>query len=125
MGIQDAVKAYTRAIEANQSISGVFNVASGNYTVGEIGDIVTEAVKELMDMDIKLTIKDIKDFRNYKVSIEKAMNVLSFKPKQDVRQIVEELVRNFDKFQDLNDPNYYNIQIFKTLSQKVEKLQKQ
>src|SRR6202167_247781 len=39
LSIQDAVTAYTRAIETNHKISGVFNVASGNYTVGEVGDL--------------------------------------------------------------------------------------
>ena len=39
LSMQDAVTAYIRAIEANHKISGVFNVASGNYTVGEVGDL--------------------------------------------------------------------------------------
>src|ERR1700684_474840 len=46
LGIQDAVTAYIRAIEANHKISGIFNVASGNYTVGEVGDLVKAAIEE-------------------------------------------------------------------------------
>src|SRR6202453_5471779 len=78
LSIQDAATAYIRAIEANHNISGVFNVASGNYTVGEVGDLVKAAIEERMGMSINLVIKHIQDFRNYKVSIEKAKNVLSF-----------------------------------------------
>src|SRR6202453_621365 len=78
LSIQDAATAYIRAIEANHKISGVFNVASGNYTVGEVGDLVKAAIEERMGMSINLVIKHIQDFRNYKVSIEKAKNVLSF-----------------------------------------------
>lgn len=115
LSIQDAISAYIRAIEANQDISGIFNVASGNYTVGEIGDIVKEIVEEMLDMKIKLTIKHIKDFRNYKVSYEKARKVLSFKPKHDVSYIVKDLVENYDKFKDFDNPNYYNIKVFKSL----------
>src|SRR5208282_660773 len=40
LSIDDAATAYIRAIEANQQISGIFNIASGNYTVGEVGDLV-------------------------------------------------------------------------------------
>src|SRR3974377_703635 len=76
LSIQDAATAYIRAIEANHKISGVFNVASGNYTVGEVGDLVKAAIDERMGTSIQLIIKHIQDFRNYKVSIEKAKNVL-------------------------------------------------
>jgi len=72
LSIQDAVTAYIRAIEANHKISGVFNVASGNYTVGEVGDLVKAAIEERLDTRIHLNIKHVQDFRNYKVSIEKA-----------------------------------------------------
>src|SRR6202046_5328879 len=45
LSIEDAATAYIRAIEANYKISGIFNVASGNYTVGEIGDLVKATVE--------------------------------------------------------------------------------
>ncbi len=45
LGIQDAATAYIRAIEANQKISGIFNIASGNYTVGEVADLVKAAIR--------------------------------------------------------------------------------
>jgi nucleoside-diphosphate-sugar epimerase len=115
LSIQDAATAYIRAIEANSEISGVFNIASGNYTVGEIGDLVKSGVKRNLDLDIKLNIKHIEDYRNYKVSIEKAKKVLSFHPKFDVDDIVENLVNNLKKFEDFENPNYYNIQVFKNL----------
>jgi nucleoside-diphosphate-sugar epimerase len=115
LAIQDAATAYIRAIEANGGISGIFNVASGNYTVGEIGDLVKSGVKKYLNLDIKLIIKHIQDYRNYKVSIEKAKKVLSFHPKHDVETIIEELVENREKFQDFANPNYYNIQVFKKI----------
>jgi nucleoside-diphosphate-sugar epimerase len=118
LAIKDAATAYIRAIESNEDISGIFNVASGNYTVGEIGDLVKSGVKKYLDLDIRLNIKHIRDYRNYKVSIEKARKVLSFHPKNDVESIVEDLVENRDKFQDFGNPNYYNIQVFKKISKK-------
>ncbi|MCK4836060.1 MAG: NAD(P)-dependent oxidoreductase [Candidatus Aminicenantes bacterium] len=115
LSIKDAATAYIRAIEANNDISGVFNIASGNYTVGEIGDLVKSSLKRHLNIDVQLNIKHIQDYRNYKVSFEKAKKVLSFHPKFDVYAIVEDLVENMDKFKDFENPDYYNIQVFKKL----------
>ncbi|HTK82434.1 MAG TPA: SDR family oxidoreductase [Bacteroidota bacterium] len=115
LGVQDAVSAYVRAIEANNEISGIFNVASGNYTLGELGDIVRNNIESELKMDIGLTIKHMHDLRNYKVSFEKAEKVLSFKPKHDAESIVKELIVNRDRFKDFDNPKYYNIEVFKSL----------
>jgi len=45
LSIEDAATAYIRAIESNQKLSGIFNIASGNYTVGEVADLVRSAMK--------------------------------------------------------------------------------
>ena len=120
LSIQDATTAYIRAIEANHRISGVFNVASGNYTVGEVGDLVKSAIEERLGMSIHLVIKHIQDFRNYKVSIEKAKNVLSFHPSHDLKSIVGDLIENMGKFQDWDNPAYSNIGTFKSIESSIE-----
>ena len=107
--------AYIRSIEANSDISGVFNVTSGNYTVGEIADYVSDGVREYLDIYPKLIINHIRDFRNYKVSISKANEVLSFKPRHTIIDIVKNLAENVDKFKDFDNPKYYNIKIFKEI----------
>src|SRR5246127_4416412 len=76
LSIEDAATAYIRAIEANERISGVFNIASGNHTVGEVADLVKSAIGERLDVRVSLDLKHIQDFRNYKVSVDKAANVL-------------------------------------------------
>src|SRR5246500_1715577 len=43
LSIDDAATAYIRAVEADYKISGIFNIASGNYTVGEVADLVRAA----------------------------------------------------------------------------------
>lgn len=113
LSIEDAVSGYIRAVESADGITGIFNLSSGNYTVGEVADLVKEAVEKKMGKDVRLNIKNIKDFRNYKVSNEKAVNILSFKPKHDVTAILDNLIENVDKFKDFDNPNYYNIQVFK------------
>jgi nucleoside-diphosphate-sugar epimerase len=120
LSIQDATTAYIRAIEANHKISGIFNVASGNYTVGEVGDLVKSTIEERLGLRINLCIKHIQDFRNYKVSIEKAKNVLSFHPADEVKSIVANLIDNMDKCRDWDNPLYSNIDTFKAIENGIE-----
>lgn len=120
LAMEDAISAYIRVIEAHESISGIFNIASGNYTVGEVGDLVKSEIEQQLGLRVNLVIRHLQDFRNYKVSFEKAKNVLSFHPQQDVRSIVRELVREMDKFSDWTNPAYYNIQVFRDLDSKID-----
>jgi nucleoside-diphosphate-sugar epimerase len=116
LSIEDATNGYVRAIEASDRISGIFNIASGNYTVGEVGDLVKMAIEEQLGFRVHLTINHKQDFRNYKVSIQKAENVLSFHPNHDVKSIVRNLIEHMDKFQDWDNPQYYNIETLKLLA---------
>ena len=118
--IEDAATAYIRAIEANQNIAGIFNVASGNYTVGEVADLIKSAVEERLNLKINLCIKHVQDFRNYKVSVEKAANVLSFHPSGNVKSIVANLIDNKQQFQDWDNPAYSNIHTFKQVENAIE-----
>lgn len=115
LAIQDAVQAYTKAIQLDHEVSGIFNVASGNFTVGEIANIVKDELEPKVGYEIPVTTKNIFDKRNYKVSTHKAEDVLGFKPTQNIYTIVDELYANLDKFKDFNNPYYYNIQIFRKL----------
>jgi nucleoside-diphosphate-sugar epimerase len=115
LAIQDAASAYTRAVEAPQEISGIFNIASGNYTVGEVADYVKLGVKQHLNIDCRILIKHIQDYRNYKVNFEKAKRVLSFRPRYEVEDIVKELAEHFEYFKDFDNVKYYNIGTFKNL----------
>jgi len=115
LGIQDAVSGYVRSIEAGMGISGIFNVASGNYTLGEIGDLVKSVIEEDMGLEIELKIKHVHDLRNYKVNIDKAREILNFKPTHGVPSIVQDLIANKDYFSDFENPKYYQLETFKAL----------
>lgn len=115
LAMEDAISAYVRVIEANESISGIFNVASGNYTVGEVGDLVRAEIEQQLGKKISLAIHHVQDLRNYKVSIEKAKTVLSFHPQHDVRSIVRQLIKEMDSFSDWENPIYYNIRTFQAI----------
>jgi nucleoside-diphosphate-sugar epimerase len=120
LSIEDATMAYTRAIEANESVSGIFNIASGNHTVGEIGDLVKFTIEEELGKKVALEILHVKDVRNYKVSVERAKTILSFHPHHSVRTIVRNLIDNMDKCSDWDNPRYYNIHVFKALEQAAQ-----
>ena len=119
LSIEDAATAYIRAVEASAKISGVFNLASGNYTVGEVADVVRNTIDERLGLRINLNIQHIQDFRNYKVGTDKAANVLSFHASGSVQSIVVNLIDNLDKFSDWDNPLYSNIQTFKELERKI------
>ncbi|MGH9534131.1 MAG: NAD-dependent epimerase/dehydratase family protein [Terriglobales bacterium] len=117
LGIQDAASAYIRAIEAAPEVSGIFNIASGNFTVGEVGDRVREVLERDLGRKIGLNIKHIQDFRNYQVSIDRARAVLSFHPRASLGAIVEDLLAHRGEIGDWDDPNYFNIQVLRRQEQ--------
>jgi nucleoside-diphosphate-sugar epimerase len=120
LSIEDAATAYIRAIETERKTSGIFNIASGNYTVGEVGDLVKSAVAERLGIEAKLCIKHLEEFRNYKVNTEKAANVLSFHPSGTVQSIVNNLIDHLPLFQDWDNPLYSNILTFQKQSEEVK-----
>ena len=115
LSISDAANAYIRAVEASPTISGIFNIASGNFTVGEVADQVRSAIEKQTGWDINLVIKHQSDLRNYKVTIEKAQTILSFHPQSDISSVIKNLFEHQSQFEDWDNPLYYNIQQFKKL----------
>ena len=116
LDMRDAVSGYLRAIQADYSISGVFNIASDNYTVGQVGDKVKHQMEKLLGRRIGLDIKQIPDLRNYKVTIEKARTVLGFEPSHDVTAMIEDLHAHRDLYGDLEADQYYNIRVFRKMA---------
>ena len=112
LSIKDCVAAYIRAIEADQKISGVFNVASENCTDGVIADVVRNTVREKMGINPTILNNNIKDVRNYKVDCSKAATVLGFSSQNNVKSIVVDLIENISSFHNMDDPKYYNIKTF-------------
>jgi nucleoside-diphosphate-sugar epimerase len=111
--IRDTVMAYIRAVQADYSLSGVFNVTSENATVGQVGDVVKNELERLTGKKVRMEIKNIQDFRNYKVSIEKARTELGFSPQSTIKEIVLNLYEHLDSYTDFENDTYYNIRVFK------------
>jgi len=115
LDIRDAATAYLRAVQAGDSLSGVYNVASGNFTVGQIGERVKGELERHLGGRVGIEIGDLEDFRNYKVAIDRARTSLGFSPKHDVEAIVEDLCEHRHELTDLEDDGYYNIRVFRRM----------
>lgn len=115
LDIRDAISGYIRAIQADYRISGVFNITSDNYTVGQVTDLVKAKLQKLSGKKIGLEIKNIQDFRNYKVKYDKAKTILGYEPNYRVEDIVDDLYEHLEQYGDMDQDNYYNIRVFKNL----------
>ena len=120
LDIRDAMGAFTRAVQAAYSVSGVFNVASGNYTVGQVADLVKEAIEAKTAQRVRMEILDVKDFRNYKVNCARARVELGYEPQYSIRDTVADVHAHADEYGDFGRDEYYNIRIFKALAGKAE-----
>lgn len=116
LDIRDDVSAFLRAVQASGALSGVFNVASGNFTVGQVADMVKEELERETGQRVALDIRDVQDFRNYKVSCERAKVELGFQPQYSVKDMVADVMARRADYGDFEQDGYYNIRVFKTLS---------
>ncbi len=115
LDVRDTASAFLRAVQADKTISGIFNVAKDNFTVGQVADFVKDEVEACTGKKVKIRIKDVQDFRNYKVSCERAKTYLGFQPKYSITDITRALYENLACYGDLDQKPYYNIEVFKTL----------
>lgn len=116
LDIRDAATAYLRAIQADYSLNGVYNITSENYTVGQVGDMVKYEVEKLTGEKINIVLKNIEDYRNYKVTTQKAKTYLGFQPQYSVTDIIEDLYQHKSYLEDYDNDQFYNIRVFKNLN---------
>ncbi len=90
-------------------------MASGNYTVGQVADMVKSELEQLTNKQIGVELKDIQDFRNYKVSMEKAKTVLGYTPEHSIADTVKDIFEHAKEYGDFSDESFYNIIIFKNI----------
>jgi len=115
LAISDIPGAYMKAVEAPLKVSGIFNISSGNFTVGQVAEKVKRHFKAKYKINLELQQNNIKNFRNYKVATKKAEKVLGAKFKGTIDSILEDLDKNIGLKFNFNDDNNYNIKIFKKI----------
>jgi nucleoside-diphosphate-sugar epimerase len=116
LDIRDGAAAFTRAVQASLKLSGVFNVASGNFTVGQVADLVKEELERETGQRVRLDIRNVQDFRNYKVTCDRAKVELGFQPQYAVRDMVADVMAHRAEYGDFEQDRYYNIRVFKRLA---------
>jgi len=116
--VRDTSSAFLRAVQADLSINGVFNVAYDNFTVGLIADLVKDEVERLTGKKISVTVNNMQDFRNYKVTCDKARTYLGFRPKYSVTDMVEAIHEHVGEYGDFSNESFYNIKTFQKLGGK-------
>lgn len=106
--VTDASRAFQLVLESpNDKINKqIFNVASTNLQIKEIGTII----KKLIPATEIETIDAIEDKRSYNVSIEKIKKVLNFKPEKTIEFGIKEISRAIQDgtITDPSEKKYYN-----------------
>ena len=65
--------------------------------------------------DVILERHDIVSLRNKLVSIEKAKTYLGYQPQYDIKETIDNLFENRDKYADFDSDEFYNIRVFRKL----------
>jgi len=115
LGLQDLCNGYRLAVECPAEANGVFNLASFNTTVGELANSVVEIVEKEYKTTISVIDRNIQDYRNYKVSWQKASDILHYHPEQQVSNIIYTLIEHLSEYGDYEQLKYYNIEVFKQI----------
>jgi nucleoside-diphosphate-sugar epimerase len=111
--LKDVVEAYVQCLRADKGdICGeIFNIASGNLRISELGLRVQAALDEL-GIPTKLQPSwDSPPQRNYRVSTRKARNTLGVQASRSIGDAVKEITIRVQSegYDDFDNPRYYNI----------------
>ena len=108
--VEDAGLAYLRALDADLSVGGVFNISSRNYQLGDLGEIVA-AEMEALGVRVTVQTEHRADVRSYRVKTDKAAKVLGFSARKPMAETVRDIVAKVKALpaHSLEQACYYNI----------------
>lgn len=112
--VRDAARAYVRAVEAPLAISGTFNIALANFSVGRIAWEVASVLAD-HGIQVSLQVEHRQDPRSYRVSTRRAREVLGFEGRVSLPQSVSDLLWCIQRGLncDFDNPRYINIEWIK------------
>jgi nucleoside-diphosphate-sugar epimerase len=117
--INDAARAYIACIQAKvPKVRGqIFNIAYKNFRVSEIALRTVDTLKKLgvkVEIDIQQSLGSA---RSYRVSTNKAREVLGITPSISIGESVINMVTNInsEKYTDWDNPIYFNLKYMKVL----------
>lgn len=116
--IRDVIQGYEKALTSDLKYSGVYNLSGDNFTIGNLGQMITDKLKGL-GFEVDLIVKNIEDLRNYKVSIDKIQRDLGYEPNFSPMDSIDEILKqiNINDF-DFEQDIFYNINTFKQIFNK-------
>ncbi len=116
MAITDAIRAYERALSAPKGLSAVYNISSGNFTIGEIGKTLAHTIDSKYGITANVEVDAKPSFRNYRVSTEKAVRELGLDFNGSIESITDDLYEHLGtNLENSNDDLFYNVRTFKKL----------
>lgn len=113
LAMSDSIEAYRKAVEAPQTLSGVFNVCSENVTLGEAAERVRQYFRARHGREVAIAEKHIADVRNYKMSNQRAQDELGVRFTGTIESILAELDEHGSAACDFGDDAYHNVRTFK------------
>ena len=111
LNVRDAAAAYLKALNANPSLTGIFNIAHENYMIGHLAEEVAAALREC-EINVAIETQGRWDLRNYRVSLKKAQELLGFRAAISISQCVKDIVERVRSGQnaDFDNPRYTNVE---------------
>ena len=94
-------------LDKNKTNGQIFNIASYNFKISQIGKIIKKIYPTIKIENQKGNY----DKRNYKVSSDKAKKILNFKPKVSIEKGIKDLVTftKKNKIKNIKQKKYLNI----------------
>jgi nucleoside-diphosphate-sugar epimerase len=113
LDVRDAARAYIAAIDADSDVSGIFNVAGENFSIGALAKTVQRTLCEF-GIDTHLDIRHQPDLRSYRVSTRRAEAEFGFRTQIPMDETVRSIVRDIRaRDLDVDDPRHFNVQQMK------------
>jgi nucleoside-diphosphate-sugar epimerase len=125
--VSDLSRVYIACVEApDDKVRGrIFNVVEKNYRILELAHWVREAFKPIKKIEIEVDYSSYKT-RSYRVSGKRIEVELGFRPLVNVKQSVEQMIKNVETngHVDLMHPRHYNIEWMTLLHDMEQNLSK-
>jgi nucleoside-diphosphate-sugar epimerase len=114
--VNDAAAAYVCAIECDPDVTGIFNIAQRNYSMGELAEEVALALEEF-ELRVPIVLDNRQDVRSYRVSTKRALDVLGFRAARPMRETVLDIMRGIaeEGITDFDSPQYNNVDQMKRI----------
>lgn len=114
--VEDAARAYVVAIEAPLEVVGTFNIASDNYKLRDVGEIIAGRLRK-HGVNVDVQTEHRQDVRSYRVNTQKAGRVLKFKPRKSLEETSDEVIAKALAMApgEIEHSRHYNIRQFKEL----------